>query len=224
MTLTCMADKVIITFMKIARKFLNAGPWSLCFYGAFCPKRKAVWFWHRAWRRQNKVCFASQDALEVDFQVKMCAGSWRFIYSQGRETTCMDLVKLSWVLSYVDLHELSQVDLENWQMIIRAPIAAQKQLISTSSHIQRPSHQIERAICLGSQYMRTPFQKGREEGSRHVEVRVEGRKAKIFNLFDIYRHTKVSSTNPGQSVRRPWYFRISILSVSLRPHKVSRWT
>ena len=44
------------------------------------------------------------------------------------------------------------------------------------------------------------------------------------NITYIFRHTSVSSTYPGQSVRnsvRP--FRISILSASLRPLKASRW-
>ena len=37
----------------------------------------------------------------------------------------------------------------------------------------------------------------------------------------LFRHASVSSTYPGQSVRRPSYFQnqISILSASLRPHK-----
>ena len=49
----------------------------------------------------------------------------------------------------------------------------------------------------------------------------------IYPLFHrnrlqfIFRHTSVSSTYSGQSVG-PWYFRISILSASLSPHKASR--
>ena len=44
-------------------------------------------------------------------------------------------------------------------------------------------------------------------------------------VWTFFRHASVSSTYPGQSVRpyvRKWYFRISILSASLRPHKALR--
>ena len=39
-----------------------------------------------------------------------------------------------------------------------------------------------------------------------------------FNQNPVFRHASVSSTYPSPSVS-PWYFQISILSASLRPHK-----
>ena len=48
--------------------------------------------------------------------------------------------------------------------------------------------------------------------------------ARVQNCPDItiLRRSSISSTYSGQSVR-PWYFRISILSASLSPHKRLRW-